>query len=180
VSPFTAARQLPRGAAGDVTSFMTFCQKAGIELVATIEGFSMSPGLTPGTRVRLRPVEPSALRLNDVIAFQSNTGRLIAHRVVHLGRSAASRGYLLTRGDAMLLNDVPVSLASIVGVVSAKRRGADWVPLEPARRRGSKQVISRVFTAIVGPLFDLSPGAATRMIRWTGRACALIRALRAA
>ena len=179
MSPFTTATELRRGPAADVTGFIGFCAKAGIELVATIDGFSMSPGLISGTRVRLRPVDPHALRLNDVIAFQSN-GRLIAHRIVHLGRSAASRGYLLTRGDAMLLNDVPVSFASVVGVVSARRSGADWVPLEPARARGARQVISRMFTAVVGPLFDMSPGVAARVIRWTRRGCAVIRALRAA
>ena len=163
----------------NVTSYLGFCEKAGTELVATIEGLSMTPGLPPGTRVRLRPADPQSLRLGDVIAFQHDS-RLIAHRVVHLGRSTASRGHLLTHGDAMLLHDTPVSCAAIIGVVTAKLVGRDWVPLESAPVNGLKYRIAAMFTAVMGWLLEVSPEAAVRLTRWAYRGCAVIAAVRAA
>jgi hypothetical protein len=161
-----------------LTGLLRLCAKSGIELVATIEGFSMIPGLPPGTRVRLQPVDPKSLRSGDVIAFLYH-GRLVAHRVVRLGRTAASRRYLLTRGDAMLLNDVPVPFDSALGVVTAKRIGVEWVALARAGRRGFKYLISALFTAIAGVLLDLSPDRAARFIRSASRGRAATAALRA-
>jgi signal peptidase I len=161
-----------------LTGLLRLCAKSGIELVATIEGFSMTPVLPPGTRVRLRPVDPKYLQSGDVIAFFYQE-RLIAHRVVRIGRTAASRRYLLTRGDALLLNDVPVSFDSAVGVVTAKRIGIEWVSLGRAGPGGSKYWAAALFTAIAGLLLDLSPGGAVRLIRWASRGRAATAALRA-
>jgi len=175
----TGAPVLPRPESfGSVTSLLEFCDKAGAELVATIDGLSMTPGLLPGTRVRLRPADPKSVRPGDVIAFQHNS-RLIAHRVVHLGRSAASRGYLLTCGDAMLLSDVPVRGDAIIGVVTAKVVDGDWVPLATARASGRKYRVSVIFTTVIGALLEVSPAAAARLTRWAYRGCAVIAALRA-
>lgn len=161
-----------------VTAVLGLCAQAGIEFVATIDGFSMTPDLRPGTSVRLRLVDSSSLRVGDVIAFEHNR-QLIAHRIVRLGRTTASRRYLLTRGDARLLNDVPVRDDLIIGVVTAKRVNADWAALDPAGPCGSNYMLSAMFTTMAGGLLDLNPRGAVHFIRWAWRGWALMTALRA-
>jgi signal peptidase I len=153
------------------------CQQAGMDLVATVDGNSMTPSLSSGSRVRLRSVDPQSLQVGDVIAFEHNR-RLIAHRIVRLGRTRASRRYMLTRGDAQALNDVPVHNDCIIGVVTAKRGDTDWGALQPAAPRGFKYTLATTFTAVSGGLLDLNPRGAAHFIRWAWHAWALINGLR--
>src|SRR5207248_11202309 len=57
--------------------------------------------------------------------------------------------------DAMLLHDTPVSCAAIIGVVTAKLVGRDWVPLESAPVSGLKYRIAAMFTAVMGWLLEV-------------------------
>jgi hypothetical protein len=174
-----AGVSVPRQPRADgVSAVLGLCERAGIELVATIDGFSMAPNLSPGTSVRLRPVDPRSLRVGDVIAFEHNK-RLIAHRIVRLGRTTVSRRYVLTRGDARLLNDVPVRDDLIIGIVTAKRIDADWASLDPAGPCGSRDTLSAMFTTMSGGLLDLNPRGAAHFIRWAWRGWTLMTALRA-
>jgi len=142
--------------------------KAGTETVATIDGVSMTPTIAPGTRVRLAPAVVHELRSGDIVAFEYN-GRLLAHRIVRIGRTRASRRHLLTRGDAMLLHDVPVRLDRVIGIVTAQQIAGNWVALGRTGGGTFKQAISGMFTAVVGGIFELSPTAAERLTRWTAR-----------
>ena len=162
-----------------VGSLLGLLQKAGTELVATIDGVSMTPTIAPGTRVRLRRADGHILQSGDVVAFEYN-GRLVAHRIVRVGRTRASRRYLLTRGDAMLLNDVPVGLDCVIGIVTAQQVAGNWVALGRARAGSFRQGISRMFTAVVGGIFELSPTVAARLTRRTARVCAWMASRRAA
>jgi hypothetical protein len=178
---------IPRCAAGDasyaarngVGDLLGMLQTVGTELVATIDGVSMTPTIAPGTRVRLGSANGRTFRSGDVVAFEYN-GRLMAHRVVRVGRTPASRRHLLTRGDAMLLHDVPVKLDCVIGIVTAQQIAGNWVPLGPVRGGSFRQTISGMFTAVIGGVFELSPPAAARLTRWTGRVCAWTAARRAA
>src|ERR1700730_4369757 len=98
----------------------------GTELVATIDGISMTPTIAPGTRVRLRWADRHALRSGDVVAFEYES-RLMANRIMDVGRTRASPHCLLTRGDAMLLHDVPVKLNRVIGIVTAQQIAGSWV-----------------------------------------------------
>jgi hypothetical protein len=179
VTPRHAAGNASYAAGNGLGGLLGLLQKVGTELVATIDGLSMTPTIAPGTRVRLRRADEHTLRSGDVVAFEYN-GRLMAHRIVHIGRTRASRRYLLTRGDAMLLHDVPVSLDCVIGLVTAQQISGNWVALGPAHGGSFRQAISRTFTAVIGGVFELSPTAAARLTRWTARICAWMVSRRAA
>jgi signal peptidase I len=166
-------------AANALGSLLGLLQRVGTELVATIDGASMTPTIAPGTRVRLRGADGHTLRSGDVVAFEYN-GRLMAHRIVHIGQTRASRRYLLTRGDAMLLPDIPVRLDCVIGTVTAQQIAGHWVALGRARAGGFRQAMSGTFTAVIGGVFELSPSAAARLTRWTARVCAWTASRRAA
>jgi hypothetical protein len=178
---------IPRWATGNasyaarngVGGLLGMLETAGTELVATIDGVSMTPTIAPGSKVRLRSADGHTFRSGDVVAFEYN-GRLMAHRIVRVGRTRASRRHLLTRGDAMLLHDVPVKLDCVIGIVTAQQIAGNWVALGRARGGSFRQAISGMFTALIGGVFELSPPAAARLTRWTARVCAWTAARRAA
>jgi hypothetical protein len=161
-----------------VGGLLGMLETVGTELVATIDGVSMTPTIAPGTRVRLRSADGRTFRSGDVVAFEYN-GRLMAHRIVRVGRTRASCRHLLTRGDAMLLHDVPVKLDCVIGIVTAQQIAGNWVALGRARRESFRHAISGMFTAVIGGVFEISPPAAARLTRWTARVCAWTAARRA-
>jgi signal peptidase I len=177
MNPLRVASAVPPPPADRVTAVLGLCEQAGIEFVATVDGNSMTPNLSPGTRVRLRPIARRSLQVGEVIAFEHNR-RLIAHRIVRLGRTRASARYVLTRGDARALNDVPVHHDCIIGVVTAKRSDAGWAALQPAAPRGYQYALAALFTALSGGLLDLNPRGAAHFIRLAWRGWALMTGLR--
>jgi hypothetical protein len=76
---------------------------------------SMSPLIRPGDQLCLRPLEPTGARTGMIIAFQRD-GDLIVHRL--LGVTPAG---LVTKGDALVEADAPVSPGEIVARVAAIR-----------------------------------------------------------
>jgi signal peptidase I len=143
-------------------------QTLGTDLIATIDGVSMTPTIAPGTRVLLRRVCAHSLRSGDVVAFEFN-GRLMAHRIVRVGRNRGSRQHLLTRGDAMQLHDIPVRLDSVIGIVTAQQIAGTWVALGRERDHRVSLAISGLIAGIICVVFQLSPTAAARLIRCSAR-----------
>lgn len=89
------------------------------ELVAAFGGGSMLPAIAPGQPLRLRCGE--AFATGDVIAFVIEE-QMAVHRVI-----ARGDGWILTRGDARVLPDPPLTeLDRVVGrVVSLVDGGVD-------------------------------------------------------
>lgn len=67
---------------------------------------SMDPAYPPGSLVVVRPVEPTEVRIGDVVTYQLRSGEpaVATHRVVGVGWSADGERLLTTQGDA---NPVP-------------------------------------------------------------------------
>jgi hypothetical protein len=179
VIPGCATDNASYAARNGVSGLLEMLQTVSTDLIATIGGVSMTPTITPGTRVRLRSANGRTFRYGDVVAFEYN-GRLVAHRIVRVGRTRASRRHLLTRGDAMLLHDVPVKLDCVIGIVTAQQIAGNWVALGRMRGGSFRRAISGILTAVIGGVFELSPPAAARLTRWTARVCAWTAARRAA
>jgi hypothetical protein len=91
-----------------------------------VSGTSMLPTLRSGERVTLYPVQPDAIRPQDVIAFRGS-GRLVLHRV-----HVVFPDWVLTAGDNYDLFDPPVPVTAVIGV-------ARDVPGRPAPRRWPPQ-----------------------------------------
>jgi hypothetical protein len=103
------------------------------ELTARFSGTSMQPVIPPGTEVRVRC--GADVREGDVAVCQEGT-RVLVHRVIAVSRK---NGWILTRGDATAVPDLPVRLSSVLGritglVTEHGDRDLPEAPDTPARR----------------------------------------------
>lgn len=84
----------------------------------TVLSRSMEPTLTVGTLVVVQPVEPSEVRIGDVITFRTAEQQLITHRVVAVTMSTTGGTTFRTRGDANgSIDEEPVTAAQVRGRV---------------------------------------------------------------
>lgn len=154
----------------NLPSILAMLKRSRDGLVSTVRGGSMATTLPEGTRVRLMFSDPSQIAEGQVVALAVN-GRLIAHRVAHLGRSAQSRNYLVTCGDATVLCDVPVHIRSVVGIITERQIGEVWAPLGRINAGGWRRGVSKVFTFFIGRLLDVNVEVAL----WTAREALRVR-----
>ncbi len=107
---------------------------AGGSLWVQVTGISMNPVLREGDSVLLAPLE-RAPRRGDVL-FIALGERPLLHRVRRV-----ERGDIVTRGDAALTDDAPVSLADCVARALAVRRGSVTVALTPTLEFGLRGLL---------------------------------------
>ena len=107
---------------------------ADVSLRIVCTGTSMNPTLQERDLLKVRPYESRHVRRGDVVCFKSrDTGRIIVHRVVSVGRRRTDdeipTGSIRTRGDNNLTEDPWVLQArDVIGRVTASQRGARrWV-----------------------------------------------------
>lgn len=128
-------------------------------LESTVTGMSMAPGLGPGSRIRIALIHRDRYDAGEVVAYLSGS-EVVVHRVVHRGRAAAARGYLITRGDATLVPDPPVGLGRILGPVTSVLSGGGWMPLcAPPRRSLRARVLRALASAAAKGALYVSPRA---------------------
>jgi signal peptidase len=67
----------------------------------TVLTSSMEPGLPPGTLLIVRPVDPSEIRIGDVVTYQIKSGEpdVITHRVIGIGTSSNGEATFIMQGD---------------------------------------------------------------------------------
>jgi hypothetical protein len=109
--------------------------KSGRAFETQISGSSMGDALRDGSVVRVEPVDAASLQPGDVFAFRDDTGRIVAHRLVRIGRRGAARDYAIALGDGNRFPDPPVALTAILGKVASWRDGEAWRGVPPAARR---------------------------------------------
>ncbi|MBB5642693.1 signal peptidase I [Cryobacterium roopkundense] len=75
--------------------------KATGSIPLTVLTSSMEPGFPPGTLIIVRPVDPSDLRLGDVITYQMQSGKpgVITHRIMAINSSSAGDLTFVLQGD---------------------------------------------------------------------------------
>src|SRR5215472_3280619 len=108
-------------------------KKEGRILTACFSGISMEPTIAPGDTVRIHCGEP--VRVGDVAVCQEGT-RVLVHRVI---AASPERGWILTRGDATAVPDLPIPTSSVLGRVAGLvtrdgDRDLPEAPDSPARR----------------------------------------------
>ena len=104
-------------------------RKTGGEFEVRVQGQSMGDVLPDGSTVRIVVKKEPATRHYDcgeVVVFRSPEGRLVSHRIIDRGRSIFREHYLITRGDACTLCDVPVNVSEVIGAVSHVRTTEGW------------------------------------------------------
>lgn len=96
-----------------------------------VRGGSMGPCLPPGSRIRIDMSPGAEYPVGQVVAFVGGNV-VVVHRIVYSGRD-----HVLTRGDARLAPDTPVSRDQILGPVRAVAREGEWREITPAAARGT-------------------------------------------
>lgn len=141
-----------------------------------VKGVSMRPGLGPGSRIRIALAHRARYEAGEVVAYVAGS-QVVVHRVVHRGRTAAARGYLLTRGDATLVPDPPIEDALILGPVTGVWRGGGWMAPSGPPSRSLRARVARALSlaAAVGGLY-LNPRATGRALTALHRAVGALRA----
>jgi len=97
--------------------------KANRELIARLRagrvvqlravGGSMWPTIRDGAILMIAPCAVAKIRVGQLVAYASDDGRLIVHRVVALGA-----GTILLRGDGLAKPDPPVADADVLGIAT--------------------------------------------------------------
>ena len=103
--------------------------RAGHDLRFRARGTSMSPLVRDGDRVLVRPVDPSSVRVGDVVLCSSQPDRVVVHRVV--SRLAGPDGpHLTVQGDGLSRPDGSIPAGRIYGRVVAVERGGAHVDMD--------------------------------------------------
>jgi hypothetical protein len=92
-------------------------------------------------------------------------GRIVVHRIAYRRRLRRAGGFFITRGDAMILPDVPIDTASVLGRVVEFGSNGCWRPVGPrARRARRERLVSLVVLAASAVLLEISPSLAGRFV----------------
>ncbi len=130
--------------------------RGGRELVVRLTGRSMEPTIPSGSEVQIRC--GAAVVVGDIVARRDGAGVLV-HRVV---AHSAADGWILTRGDARWLPDVPLSAPeTALGCVSAVRRHDVFAP--PPSPGAS--LAQRAFLWPLVAALRIHPRAGTALVR---------------
>lgn len=108
--------------------------RAGLDLRFRARGASMLPLIRDGDVVLVRPVDPDAVRVGDVVLCSHAPGRVVVHRVV--GKLARLEGMRYTvQGDQATRPDGLIPAAQVYGrITSIERAGATIAMDRPAMR----------------------------------------------
>ncbi len=126
------------------------------------EGMSMHPTIRDGEMVTVEPVEPSKVKLGDIVLFRSKRG-VTAHRLVGIERRSGARSRFFLRGDRMGACDDPVEAHQVLGKVILVERGKRTVDLARARTKALHFLL--VFSARLKAWASSRLGGLSRLLR---------------
>jgi hypothetical protein len=125
--------------------------KQGRCLRIRARGGSMTPFLRDGDVALVTPAERAAVRVGDVICYETAPGRLFLHRVIT--RQGAR---VVAKGDALTSSDV-IALPQILGTVRAVVRGGRARRLDTRVARWGSRVIA-FLSPVLSRLLPLALG----------------------
>jgi hypothetical protein len=148
-------------------------KKTNREFIAAFGGTSMLPSIAPGQNVKVRCGEEA--RIGNVIVTVGD-GMPIVHRLVAIDPKGR---WLLTRGDANVFPDIPLSDHSLtLGCVVAMERNGIMEPIPVLAERWVQIVVF----AICVPILKIWFAAGSRLIqaliamrRWSTAALMVVR-----
>lgn len=129
-----------------------------------LNGGSMQPAIPARAWIRIT-FSPAPYHVGEVVAFMEGA-RVVAHRVVWTAR-ARGDGLLITRGDARILPDAPVSASDVLGRVAEFDCGSGWQA--PAMRSAlprRERCLAFALLAACAALLTFNAGLARRFVRW--------------
>jgi signal peptidase I len=84
-----------------------------------VTGTSMWPALWPGDTVEIRTEQIAEIKIGDLAAF-TRDDRIFIHRVIRNTMNGAAT--LVTRGDALPVEDPPVRESELLGIATVSER----------------------------------------------------------
>jgi signal peptidase I len=88
-----------------------------------VSGTSMTPAIQPGDLLSIQRVDFQEISIGHIVLYRRDA-RLITHRVVEKS-SVPGASRLVTRGDRVVPNDLPVSPNQLLGRVTFVERGGN-------------------------------------------------------
>ena len=148
-----------------LTGLTELLKGSGGVVECLVVGASMGEIVPDGSMARIRcdgAVNAAARpRTGDVVALLLG-GELALHRLVHRGRSARAKGWVVTEGDANLTCDAPVQEHELLGVVEASRtaEGAWRAPAPSTLRAILPRTVASVVRGLVCVGLEVHPRVA--------------------
>ena len=163
-------RPPPSASSAGVTALVADILEGGATVRLKVTGRSMWPLVPSGARVVVRPVDPMALRIGDMLLFRNTLGASVLHRIVRIDRDPDYGRVLRTKGDALGAFDEPVTSDQVLGrAVRIERplwRGRCWITdLDTPRWRWAGAVAARVQLVGAKLLLKLRPSRGSRKQR---------------
>lgn len=139
-------------------------QRSPHDILVPVRGSSMAPAIPRGAEVWVSTTS-GARQVGDVVLVEWS-GLVLCHRVVRTGRGWHGRDLLLTRGDSVIMCDVPVTPDAVLGTVTALARDDARLPLPaPLPLPGWRGPVSAALLAITWGLALCSLGLVKGMAR---------------
>lgn len=91
-------------------------------IAVSAQGSSMFPLIHEGNICRFRPVEEKRFGKGDIILFRSDSGHLIAHRLLSVIRLDDECLYVC-KGDTNVGYDKPIRVEQMLGILYSIRKG---------------------------------------------------------
>jgi len=129
-------------------------------------GKSMLPSLFPGDRLWIERVDPSTLRVGEIVMVRFGS-RARVHRIQGIRRNPDGKSIFIARGDAMPEPDPEVSEDDLVGkVMSVLREGRE---ISPDAQRSPWNRATGSMLAHCGPLATVASRLLDEKIAWKKR-----------
>ena len=131
-------------------------RRSGRVLEGEVQGGSMGATLSAGARIRVNCRGAEGCAVGDVVVFV--LGReLCVHRVVYRPRRRSARAYLVTRGDDVSVPDPLVSVAAVLGPVTAFEDATGWhAPGSPMPCSAFRRLVARAVLMLTVVAVELS------------------------
>ena len=156
--------QPPPVTLADLELFRVLSARSGQAVESEIQGSSMGLAIPDGSRIRIVRHEGEDWRPGQVVAFLAGS-RVMAHRVIHVGRRGLARMFLITQGDGNWMCDPPVELGTIAGLVEEFQADGTWQEVGPARTSLAHRAVSFPSLVLLRFALEWRPSLAVRIAR---------------
>jgi len=138
----------------------------GLTMRFRAQGGSMSPLIRAGDIVTVEAAETRALRVGDVVLFQSGNLAVVHRMLYQYVRGGTT--YLLTKGDSIPDPDRPVPATRLMGRVKAIERHGRSIDLDsrPARALAVLVALASPLSAYWRPLASRARNAARGLLKY--------------
>ncbi len=123
----------------------------GVQLYTVLSG-SMEPEYPTGSLIAVKEIEPSELKVDDVITFKLNASTTATHRITEIISQEGSLKFR-TKGDANEEEDgSPVSAENVIGTPFITVPDAGYTANKLQSPEGKKKIIT-VFAVLIAYVF---------------------------